>query len=409
MEFTYAMTENDLEEIAQMMGKIFRSKNWFEFYTQRSDYHKKSPYFKPEHSRIARENGCLLGHVSIIEKYIRIGNCSLKLAGIGDVYTHPDGRGKRVSSTLMNDAVDYMRKNKYPISMLYGIPNFYHKFGYIEAMASHSVFVPLKYTSKVEGNLELRQCRDSDIEILNRLYNNNFQDKTGSVRRVSTSWYNIAKPKELFVTTDKRDRPTGYLIFKSVWGGSFYVTEIVAPDEDIRNSILAFCCKKAKKSFVCELEFRITPDDSFCSFLKDFDARIVSQHYAEGQGSAMLRIINLPDLLKKIKSVLENRIVRSDFAKKKCGINIVTDDAGSASLYYDKGKITIKARPDKKLKTLECRQDYLTRSVMGYWDIERFKSRTEESGGSVHDSLMPLLDVIFPGSLLPFTGSADYF
>lgn len=407
MKFTYAKTRKDLEEIADMMGKIFRRKNWFEFYKMRMDYQTNAPYYKPEHSRLAREKGQILGHVSIIEKYMRIEDCIIKIAGIGDVYTHPDARGKHVSFHLMNDAIDYMRKHQYPLTMLYGIPNFYHKFGYIEAMMDSKIITPVKRVSKITSKMSLRPCQESDIPVLNKLYNESFRQKTGSIRRIPASWYNIANAKELFVATNSRNKPIGYVILKSGFGVNPYAAEVVAPSEEIGKAILSFYVQKAKEAFFPELEFHIAPDDPYGFFLKDFGARIVSRYFAEGEGSAMLGLINLPLMLKKIKPVLERRLALSPLGQKKGGFNIVTDSAGKAALVFDKGRISITGIL-KDLSILETPQTYLTRSLIGHWPSKRLVSRIKESGGRIPEGLDPILDILFPAGF-PYTNEPDYF
>ncbi|MBN1900969.1 GNAT family N-acetyltransferase [Candidatus Sumerlaeota bacterium] len=407
MKFTCAKTGKDLEEIADMMGKIFRRKNWFEFYQMRMAYQTKAPYYKPEHSRIVREKGKILGHVSIIEKYMRIEDCIVKIAGIGDVYTHPDARGKHVASHLMNDAIDYMRKRRYPLTMLYGIPNFYHKFGYIEAMMDSKIFLPVKHAVKVVSELTLRPCAESDVPALNKIYNNHFRMKTGSIRRAPASWYNIANPKELFVVADSRNRPLGYVILRTGGAGDLYAAEVVAPTEQIRKSALAFYVQKAKESFMPELEFHIAPDDPYAFFLQDFGARFVSRYFAEGEGSAMLGLINLPLFLNRIKPVLERRLASSEKLQKIKGLNFITDSAGKAALIFRKGNVAVTGIT-KGLETMETPQTYLTRSLIGHWDSERFISRVRESGGFIPEKLESVLGDLFPVQF-PYTNEPDYF
>ena len=408
MEFTFARTEKDLKEIADMMGKIFRRKNWFEFYNQRMDYQTKSPFYKPEHSRIARDNGKIVGHVSIIEKYLSIDGAPVKTAGIGDVFTHPDARGKHVSSHLMNDAVEYMKNNDFPLSMLYGIPRFYHKFGYIEAMGSHKIFIPFKNAALIKSEREFRPCRNEDIPALNRIYLESNRNKTGFVHRVEKSWYNIAKPKELFVFTDNENKPEAYVIYKKVWGGGGYVSEVVAPSEELREAVLAFCIEKAKESFQCELEFRLAPDMPFSSYLLDFGGRVESMYYAEGEGNAMLRIIDLPLLLKTIEPILQKRFRQMIDTDKECALNIVTEKAGEASIIYKSGDVAVSAGKISGAHTFTTKQNLLVRSVIGYWGPERLISRTRKEGIDVDDQAAEIISNLFP-PLNPVTSEPDYF
>ena len=381
MKFTYAKTARDLKEIADQMGRIFRRKNWFEFYKSRMDYQTRAPYYKPEHSRIARENGKIVGHVSIVEKYLRVGSSPVKTAGIGDVFTHPDYRGRHVSSSLMKDAIQYMKRKKYPLSMLYGIPNFYHKFGYIEAMGDYKITLPLKHAASVTSSLGIRPFREGDIPALDRLYNENYREITGSIRRVPASWYNIADPKRLFAVEDSGGRVKGYLIYNKIWGGGGYISEAVASSEESRRALLAFASGMARESFQSDLEFRLGSRDPFAAFLKDFGPRVHTRFFAEGEGNAMLRLVNLSRFLKKVKPVLEERISGSCFARRKVGMNFKTDDAGRASLLIERGKIEVSASLHPDFPVMETPQNLLTRSVLGYWSLDRLRERVRAAGG----------------------------
>ena len=408
MEYTCAKTKKDLEEIADMMGRVFRRLSWFEFYKNRMDYQTKAPYYKPEHSRIAREDGRLMGHVSIVEKYIRIGESVVRMAGIGDVFTHPDARGKHVSSHLMNDSVEYMRREAFPLSMLYGIPNFYHKFGYIEAMGDPKIFLPVKNAAPIMSDMVARACAARDVPDLNRLYNQAYSSKTGSIRRIPESWYNIADPKTLFVFPDRKDKPAGYCIYKTIWGGGGYISEVVAPMEEVRIAALAFAVQKAREAFQAEVEFHLAVNDPFVLFLKDFAPRHVVKYNVEGEGGPMFRLINLPMFLKNIKATLQQRLECSSFAGKSGGIGIITDDAGNASIIFDKGRITIQARVAKNMPIVRTPQNLLVRSLVGYWDSTRLAARVQAAGGDFHAHAAPVIKALFPETN-PYTLEADYF
>ena len=202
--------------------------------------------------------------------------------------------------------------------------------------------------------------------------------------------------------------PTGYVVCKSVWGDGVYASEVVARTEEIRRAVLAFMVEKNREHFPAELEFRLALDDPYAFFLQDFGSRIVSQYFAEGQGNAMLRLINLPSFLKDIKPVLESRLNASPLKSSRFGINMVTDDAGKATLVFSHGKLSVKVKPDPDLPTLETPQNLLTRSVIGYWDADRLMARVEASGHKVPAEAASLLRILFPPQY-PFTTEPDYF
>jgi predicted acetyltransferase len=65
-----------------------------------------------------------------IDLPMRIGDAVIRMAGIGDVYTEREHRMKGYMRYLYEDTLTYMTEEGYDVSMLFGIPDFYTKFGY---------------------------------------------------------------------------------------------------------------------------------------------------------------------------------------------------------------------------------------------------------------------------------------
>jgi len=405
MELTYAKTMEDLKEIADKMGKVFSRGSYFTFYKTRMDYQTLDPYFKPEHSRIIKENGEIVSHVSIIEKYVRIEKSVVKMAGIGDVYTLPDYRGKNYSRILMDDAIKYMEENDYPISMLYGIPNYYHKFGYIEVVTNYASFIPTKNTKDVMPTLKIRPYKNSDLEKINELYNEEYKRKTGSIKRVTKSWYKIANPQNTIVVVDNSDTPLGYMTMNTPYGGYTYYPEVVAPNQEIKDTLMAEAVRMASEQVNPEIEFRIAPDNSFYEYLQNFGPKNTSKKFKEGEGQGMLKIVNTVRLFEEIKGELQERINNSKIFNYSGILNLLTD-AGDVSFIFENGKLKIKNYKKNNGVSIQTKQNYLVRSVVGFWNVESFLLR---SGIDELDKQeIEILNVLFPMDYF-FTCEGDYF
>lgn len=83
----------------------------------------------PQHL-IMEEGGTILGCIGIYPYEMRIGGVRFKTAGIGQVATHPDARGRGVMSTLLNEACREMDRMKLDFSWLYGNRIRYGHFGW---------------------------------------------------------------------------------------------------------------------------------------------------------------------------------------------------------------------------------------------------------------------------------------
>ena len=64
------------------------------------------------------------------EFQMRFGSAQLKMGGIEGVNTKEEHRNKGYSRRVMEVTMTFMAENGYDVSMLFGIRDFYHKFGY---------------------------------------------------------------------------------------------------------------------------------------------------------------------------------------------------------------------------------------------------------------------------------------
>ncbi|GEM_PF-5167101 len=86
--------------------------------------------------------------LTLYDRQVWYDGSRLKMLGIGDVGTHPDYRGKGLASKLMRFAVDYIREQGYPLSILFtDINSYYERFGYTTVEKLFTV-VPISTHSK---------------------------------------------------------------------------------------------------------------------------------------------------------------------------------------------------------------------------------------------------------------------
>lgn len=96
---------------------------------------------------LLRLDGKQVSRVVIIPMLMRFGAAVLRMDGIGGVETDEAYRNRGYSRRLMEAALRQMRRGDATISTLFGIPDFYQRFGYETAGAEYTAIVPFADTA----------------------------------------------------------------------------------------------------------------------------------------------------------------------------------------------------------------------------------------------------------------------
>jgi hypothetical protein len=75
----------------------------------------------------------------------------------------------------MQAALDYMQNEKFDLTMLFGIPNYYHKFGYIEAMKNYQLEFLNPQLLPESSKFQVRKFTPQDLPEMLRLYQENIK------------------------------------------------------------------------------------------------------------------------------------------------------------------------------------------------------------------------------------------
>ena len=409
MELTYAKTRADLEEIADLIAKTFVRRSYFDFYDQRMRYQEMDPWFKPERSRIIREGGRIVSHISIIEKRVWIGPAEVKVAGIGDVCTHPRARGKGYARLLMEDALRYMAEHGYPMSMLYGIPNFYHKFGYIEAVRDTKWLLYAHRIPEPAGEYRLRPMRAGDLPALMDLYRRNFSGLNLCVIRNEAYWHRVLPDlSRVQVLLDGSGKVCGYAHLKDDITGAFVVNEAAALNRDAGIALLHKVWLLAPEPRPVRLEVRLSPRAPLAAWLADLSSEWHIRTFGAGEGQGMLALISLRRALEALAPVLSQRLKRSYYSGLT-GRLIIQTEQGRENLVLDRGDITIGEAYSANipgLGGLKTDSRFFVRNLVGFWSIPSLLQSGQ--AGVRGKEAEALLAVLFPEDE-PFMLPLDYF
>ncbi len=104
--------EEDVENILDLLAYYEAPRSYFE------PFYLRDPIYRPEHSWVAEEDGCLLAHLRVFDRTIRVGEAELRVAAVGNVITAPDQRGRGHAGRLLDAMLAEISKEGFAYSLL---------------------------------------------------------------------------------------------------------------------------------------------------------------------------------------------------------------------------------------------------------------------------------------------------
>ena len=347
--------------------------------------------------------------LTIRDLKMRIGTSSILIGGIAGVYTRREYRMKGFSKKVINYAINWMHENNYPLSALFGIPNFYHKFGYVVFMGEHTLTILIRNAEEAEKRFKVELVEELDKEVLKAIatiYNENNEERTGTIVRDPEEWRGFSKgvgwehKPIVHVVKNERGNIVGYLAYDPwQYGDTLNIAEIGSKNNDYKvfETIISFLVEKGIRGRYAYLTFYLPLDHPFTKFAIRYGYTMKSYYPKRAHG--MARIICLKELFDKIKPELERRLIESK-NKHKASVLIDTD-IGSITLKIDESVLEVSEEPKANYR-IKLSQSSLTQLVLGYRDIRDLAYKEAK----VDSEVLPLLNILFPRSA-PYVWPAD--
>src|SRR5262245_44221301 len=118
---------------------------------------------------------------------MRLGAAVVRMDGIGGVETEEAYQNRGYSRRLMETAVARMQAGNAVLSTLFGIQDFYHKFGFTAVGPEYTVTLPLwdeaTATAALPVGWSARDLAADDLTAVRRLYHLNTRRATGALMR----------------------------------------------------------------------------------------------------------------------------------------------------------------------------------------------------------------------------------
>lgn len=185
-------------------------------------------------SLVMEEGGRITGHVAGYPLTLRVGPAEFTCGGIGAVAVDPQARGQGHMSRLMQETIERMRRNGWPLSVLWGDQQRYQHFGYQACGTRYTVRITRRSLSRagIKTPASLEEVDATDKQVLARIAELEKLVHFG-VRRDRFPHLKMQRPgTRVFLGAD------GYLISNREYSGDLEIAEIVSPTERLAEMVL---------------------------------------------------------------------------------------------------------------------------------------------------------------------------
>lgn len=348
-----------------------------------------------------------VARLGILDRQMRLGAACVRIGAIAGVKTKPSQRGRGFSRELMQAALEQMRGEGYCISILFGIPGFYHRFGFVNVLASNSVVkVKTAAAETLAGGLAVREARTRDAAALLEIYDAANAGRTGTLARQASAfggWLDDGddwwQEERRVLVAEDNGRPVAYALgdwewlYDSNWNMRPYelaaLPQYTGPGTASLVRALAAEAAARREQWLC---FELPPDSPAIGVLKPI-GMIHTIEFTHNQGG-MGRIVELGGLMRAMEEMLGQR-VRAAGLQGRVGTVAFTCGADRARSAIGNGATIEITLP----------QQILLQLVMGYRSIHELRL---EFPTCVTEQDVGVVDALFPAGF-PYMWRLDHF
>jgi GNAT acetyltransferase-like protein len=384
---------------------------------------------------ILSHEGKRISRTVIIPMFMRIGDAVVRMDGIGGVETDEAFRNRGYMRKVMETCVEIMISGDGAISTLFGIQDFYPKFGYATAGPEPTVALPLPENpseiSPIPSGWKFRPLIPGDMPAVMRIYHETTRRATGALRRHEEAdepdWVKSFARTSLPATKigirawDKMRRvfspdtkdsckvlvdPAGEIVAYA-WEGmvenwwmfvrrdefpnSFHLAEAMAMSPMAADVLISACCSWAMeaKPGADRVDLAIPPE-GYVASAAFYEGGIVLEVNVR-RGDFMCRTLNPARLIEQMQPEFTARIQASRV--NVCGDIIFRTDMGDVAMdVTDEGVDTHRGMTSTDL-TIEVPQDTLARLCLGAFETRDLLERLPNPPDR---RTCDLMEVLFP-------------
>lgn len=395
-----AQSEDELYLAHDLMAKV-HCKDYWEGMTWMDRVGRHYPGFLREHTRLAFLEGDLAGALRVTTDTVRIGEARLKMGGFGWVSTSGKHRHKGVARELMLNTVEYFREHGYHVSMLFGIPNFYHRFGFVTTLADYTTYLdPSDLDLEPASGYRVRGGKAGDIRAMQKMHEAMDDDTSCSIIRCAAHFSHQWRLWEgLRVVTNASGTPVGYFLAKDA-GGCLTIREVGVQKREHCETLLQAIGREARAHYRHEIAIVAPPSHPFVQYLMRYRSRH-EMRVTQNEGG-MMAVVNTAETLESMIPEWEQSLVGNGLGDARVEVTLLVNRK-PWRVRANRGAIDIAAQSGSNKFTLDAGELMLLISGYRYFDeIFSQQRRMVSADGRA------LLGAMFP-KRTPFVWPMDRF
>ncbi|MHB9032073.1 MAG: GNAT family N-acetyltransferase [Anaerolineae bacterium] len=333
--------------------------------------------------------------VIVVDRIIRIGSTPLRMGGIGDVSTRRAHRERGYARMMLEDSVAFMKEAGYHFSALFGIPNFYPKFGFTPGLPGVDSSLWTRDAECIKGCYPIRPMQPEDRPRVAEIYEHMNATRTFSCVRNPATWqgFRIGAGWNdrigAFVVL-RGDEIIGYASYDlDPWRCAF--GEVGYSTPDAWSTILAEAGRQALEKRVEKLAIHAPADDPIIQYARRYGCTTTLSYARNAHG--MVRLIDQADALRQVQPLLKQRLEASQVAWR------------GSLLFATQLSADIVALGAGPVVTINLPETLLAQWLVGYREVSE---SLYESNVQVPDGILPVLQAIFPMGY-PYIFASDRF
>jgi len=272
---------------------------------------RRGPSYPPYDGRLSRLGWWgdkPVGHVGVMHVTLQMGRSRLPVAGISGVATDPRARKHGVASALMRAALEASRKAGLGFSLLFGIPDFYHRFGFVPAWATPVGGIETARMPKAKP-WRARKAKSADFAAMTALYHSIYGNFYASALR-TPECFALRKQAEKVILTEPNGNGWAYV----TWGlrkqenkpDLLEVFETAGKGRQWPAAVVEWVRRKAEALKTEKVHFILPAEHPVIGFLRFFDFECNFLHYRNR--GAMVAVLDFEVLARQMAKEWSHRI-----------------------------------------------------------------------------------------------------
>jgi len=259
---------------------------------------------------------------------MRIDDVPVRMGGIGDVETKRAYRRKGYARKVLEDCGAFMAEDGFDVSLLFGISDFYPKFGYAVCMGDCSLSVRTAHAERASALFPFAPADESDRESVRGLYESTNSSRTGSLVRREGRWKGPmwapgwAEGPRCLAAKDASGDLEAYVILADD-NERTRAIELAARSREGYEAVVRFLADDAVAKRAGSVRVMCPSDHPFIDVASRFGMRLeLERHHC---GGAMGKIVNQRRLFEKLLPLFSRRLSSSGLGGRKFAVSISTE------------------------------------------------------------------------------------